>query len=554
MLRKNWPLLVLILLMLIGAFFRLWDLSNIPPGIYPDEAKNANDAITTIVNNDFKVFYPENNGREGLYIWLIALSFGWFGVSIFSLKIVSALAGILTILGTYLLTKEILLYAYKNSKTKLLPIATETIALFSAGLIAVSFWHINFSRIAFRAILVPLLLSFALWLTFNSLRTKKLLPALVAGAIWGIGFYTYIAFRVAILIPIFLITLAFLFYLIENKPWTNKGWLKKICIQDKWWKSSALFLSMGIVLVPIILYFAQNPQDFTGRSSGISVFDTDNPLFSLLKSIGVHIQMLFYQGDGNWRHNFSGEAQLVMPVGILFLAGIVYIFKSIKDSFKEKNWNAIIAYSTLIVSLGVMMLPAALTIEGIPHALRAIGLMPFVFIFASLGFLYLVRLFFPHRHHREEIWLFGFGTMIMIILIFASVQFPHYFLDWGENKAVENSFSKNYVDIGNYFNELPDNYQKYLIINVGHTGVEYPKSKKLPVDGQTTLFIQQTKNIPPLNTLYIEESQLPIEATENSIFIPLNATDEIKNLLRIQYPQGQELEFENFWVYKISKN
>src|SRR3989338_2140539 len=107
-LTKRKELIILILVLLIASFFRLWQLDSIPPGLYPDVALNGNEALETLKTGDFKVFYPENNGREGLMMWLIALSFSVFGVSVWSIKIVAAGAGILTVLGLYLLVKEIL--------------------------------------------------------------------------------------------------------------------------------------------------------------------------------------------------------------------------------------------------------------------------------------------------------------------------------------------------------------------------------------------------------------------------------------------------------------
>ncbi len=100
---KNKVVLFLLIILIIASFFRLWQLDTIPPGLYPDEAINGNEAIL----NPGQIFYPENNGREGLFINLISLSFLIFGISIWSLKIVPAVIGILTILGLYLLTKEL---------------------------------------------------------------------------------------------------------------------------------------------------------------------------------------------------------------------------------------------------------------------------------------------------------------------------------------------------------------------------------------------------------------------------------------------------------------
>ena len=112
----------LLIILLVAIFLRLWQLEVIPPGLYPDEAMNANDALNSLNLNDFKLFYSENNGREGLFMWLIALSFSIFGTSIWSLKLVPATIGILTVFGLYQLTKE-LFSRNKEYKTQAVNIA-----------------------------------------------------------------------------------------------------------------------------------------------------------------------------------------------------------------------------------------------------------------------------------------------------------------------------------------------------------------------------------------------------------------------------------------------
>lgn len=559
--KKHWVWIVLLLVLSFGMFFRFWALSEIPPGVYPDEAKNANDAVDTLLTGDYQLFYTENNGREGLFMWLIAWSFQAFGISVFGLKFVSALAGSLSILGTYLATKELLRYSTKDNglelKFKLSKINIETASLLAAGFLATSFWHINFSRIAFRASLVPLLISFGLYFTFKTLRTKKLLPALAAGVVWGAGFYTYIAFRMAILIPFGAVALAFIAYMIKNRPRLNIEWLKSACKEHKWWKVSALFVSMGATMAPLLISFYKHPEYFISRSSGISVFDAASPVVAFLKSLALHIQMLFFVGDANWRHNFSGEAQLAAPVAVMFAAGLIYSAIAILSGAKRKHWNSLVVHLTLLGGSGLMLLPAVLTTEGVPHALRAIGLMPFVFIYAALGFLYIVRLVFPHKHHREEIWPFVFGSALIIIMLLSSYQFTHYFAQWGRNEHVQGAFSKPYVEVGRYFNTASEQH-KYLVINDGGVLVTYPnqiispfhEGNKLPMAAQTTLFIQRTHDVALENTTYIMPDELPISAN-NSVFVPLVPREDIKDRLRNRYPQGIEVEIENLWIYKI---
>src|SRR3989338_1221912 len=168
--RKTFLLLLLILI--IAGFLRLYHITTVPPGLYPDEAMNGNNALQAIQTGNYKVFYPENNGREGLFINIQALFLKFFGVNSPSqissgetwegkpwvLRLPSAIFGILTVLGTYFLGKELF---------------SVRVGLFSAFLLATSFWHINFSHIGFRAIMAPFFLVWAIYFLLLALRKLK---------------------------------------------------------------------------------------------------------------------------------------------------------------------------------------------------------------------------------------------------------------------------------------------------------------------------------------------------------------------------------------------
>ena len=98
---------LLSIIVIIAAFLRLYNITELPPGLYPDEAMNGNNALESLSTGDWKIFYPENNGREGLFINIQALSIALFGNFPWALRAVSAIFGILTVLGVYFLAKEI---------------------------------------------------------------------------------------------------------------------------------------------------------------------------------------------------------------------------------------------------------------------------------------------------------------------------------------------------------------------------------------------------------------------------------------------------------------
>ena len=52
---------------------------------------NGNNALEANATGEYKIFYPENNGREGLFINIQAASIAIFGNHPWSLRIVSVL-------------------------------------------------------------------------------------------------------------------------------------------------------------------------------------------------------------------------------------------------------------------------------------------------------------------------------------------------------------------------------------------------------------------------------------------------------------------------------
>ena len=56
--KKTW--LILAIIIALAVFLRFFDLARVPPGLYPDEAMNGNNALEALANKDWKVFYPEN--------------------------------------------------------------------------------------------------------------------------------------------------------------------------------------------------------------------------------------------------------------------------------------------------------------------------------------------------------------------------------------------------------------------------------------------------------------------------------------------------------------
>jgi hypothetical protein len=102
---KIW--LVLGGIVLFAGFLRLYHITSTPPGLYPDEAMDGNNALEVIQTGHFQTFYIEDNGREGLYVNTLVFFIEAFGNKPWVVRLPAAIVGILTVVGMYFLGAEL---------------------------------------------------------------------------------------------------------------------------------------------------------------------------------------------------------------------------------------------------------------------------------------------------------------------------------------------------------------------------------------------------------------------------------------------------------------
>lgn len=434
--------LFLAFVLILAFFVRVWNIDQVPAGIYPDEAVNGIDAYRVITGQQpFAWFYPDNQGREGLFMNLIILSFSVFGITVLGLKFWSILFGVLTVLGTYLLTKEL----YRSRKA----------GLIAAFLVAVSFWAVNFARISFRANMLPFILVYASYFLFLGLRLRKYWPFLAGGLIFGIGLHTYIAFRIspAIFIVLFLAV-----------------WASRTDFLKTYWRHTLVFIAgFMITAFPMFITFYQHPEYLGSRSSSISVFSPEvnhgHPWITLGKSIGLTLQQYNVVGDMNWRHNYPPYPLLHPFIGVSFLIGLIIVIKQffalLYARIAKGAKNSHLEVTTLLLSwLVIMHAPEFLTFEGIPHALRAIGALPVVFIIATVPFIWLMNVYARRSHfNRVGAYLFIFA----IVLSAGIFDMVKYHVFWANAPEQHRSFQANLMDIARFIPTIPKDTPVYFV-------------------------------------------------------------------------------------------
>lgn len=418
----------LLAILFVAVFFRFWQLNSLPPGLHPDEAANGLD-IFRIFSGDLRVLYDTNGPRESLFFFLQAPFVWLLDNTILALRITPAAIGVLSVGVTYLWAKE-----WFDKK----------IALYTGFFYAVGVWAVTLSRDGYRANMVPLVVALNAWLTTKMLLTRKWYWAVLTGASYAAGLYTYFSYRL-ILLALIAVSAA---GLIKYKG-QLKGLLKPLGI---------MVASGAIALIPLGLYAVDHPADvISGRSSVAFTnpeLNNGEPLKTLGDTIVKTALMFNFKGDPNFRHNLGGAPMLEAATGIFFVLGFLVALRRIKD----------IRYFGLLAVFGAMMLPEIVTAEGIPHGLRAIGALPVVYMLAGVGLMELTGRYkgvFPRNPLAKSALSV---IMALVLLSTAAYSYQRYFVAWANSPETYEAYSEDAVSAAEYLNQNQFEGQRYVVI------------------------------------------------------------------------------------------
>lgn len=374
---------------LLGIGLRFTALSNIPTGIYWDEAAILADAKKVMQTGSdlhglspWHLIYPSyGDYKLAPYIWLTSGFVSIMGVSVFSLRLPSAIAGVLTIIIAGRLALLL-----KKQQAQLFSLATMLV-------VAISPWGILFSRAGFEGNVAGMFLCLSLLLMVESQKSQltiKWRSLLLALASLSAGLATWTYFSVRFVFPLVLLVLSGYFYQ-----------------QQKNCRQLLLTLVLGLsffTVMTIAMTQASFYREYTTlRLSTPSILNDDqniaaqvnqarqlsgNTLLSrlifnhktfmtatLIRHIAAHLNpnYLFLSGDANLRHS-TGAHGLFLLIFIFFLPwGMITLWQNQRY---------------LLWFLGcwwlVALIPASVPLEGVPHALRTLNaLVPASMIIAA---------------------------------------------------------------------------------------------------------------------------------------------------------------------------
>lgn len=420
LIKKHW---LLFLILLLAGILRFYKLGSNPPALSWDEAAWGYNAYSLGLTgkDEFGRFLPLNyfesfgDFKPPVYAYLTVLPVKIFGLTEFATRFPSALFGVLTVLLTYFLVKEI----FGIKKKVQLP-------LVAAFLLSISPWHIMLSRAAFEANVASFLIVAGVTLFLAGIRRKNRFLILSA-VCFALSLQTFNTAR--IFVPILIIVLAIVF---RKQLWQQR-------------KMSLIALAAGFLIILPAIPFLFSPQAklrfkevniFSGSDVVIvanqEVVNDGNVGWSklihnrrwgyarkYLRHFFDHFNpaFLFFKGDGNPKFSIQDVGQLYLWELPFLILGVLLLFKQ-----KRGYWWLIILW----LFLGIV--PAA-TARETPHALRIETSLPTWQILTALGVVagldWLKKLNLK-RNFKFLILVFSFSLLILNVVYFQHNYWRHY--------------------------------------------------------------------------------------------------------------------------------
>ncbi len=300
----------------LAVFLRTYRLSEIPAGIYVDETNGALGSLYILEGRGDSPFatgwYESPNG----FAYYMALLFKLFGANHGSLKAVSIIPAVLTVLAVYPLGRQLF---------------GPPTAIAAMLFMAVSRWHLTMSRWGWAEVAPLPFQVMATFLLVRGLRERRALDFAAGGLLAGLMVYTYLSSRLA------LITLA-----VFGMYWLLADPSGPIRSCRRHWQGFVLYLLSALLAVaPIAVTYMTNPFSFFNRVSEISIFNqvrAEHSWAPLVENIERHLKFFHQSGDRSGKHNLPGEPETDPVTGVLFVIGLGYGLVRFGDRRRGLLW------------------------------------------------------------------------------------------------------------------------------------------------------------------------------------------------------------------------
>ena len=439
---------------IFGALLRLLFLDKLPVSPNWDEVSHGINAYSILMTGKDEwgksfplIFRAFGDYKLPAYIYLSIVPVWLFGLNVFAVRLVSALAGVLAIPGIYLLVRQ--LFPEKTINLGKFSIRMEILAAF---ILAILPWHIFISRPALEANLALTFIIFGFYYLLRFFEDKaSLLPAVI---FLGLSLHTYNTARV--FVPLLIIASIIIYRpKIKLNLKTTLAVLLTIIFsglvifQVYMGEGTARYEKLKI-LSPETVFQIGERRSKSDLPPTLSRLVYNRPVYFISTVVKNYLSYLspnfFYQKWGaQYQFAIPKQNLLTLPVFLLAFFGFFTYLRWSKSSPGLQ-----FLYSWLLLS----PLAASLTIDP-PQALRPNPMIPALVIFAILGLIKLLE-FIPGN--KKNIVIGGVG--LWIIYTFATYVIS-YTTDYA--KQYSSSWQYGYSQVMAYVNDHHKEYDRVFI-------------------------------------------------------------------------------------------
>lgn len=362
----------LFLLLAIASFLIFYRFPTIPINVSYDEAAFANLAMS-LAKGGFHIYSPLATGHTTPYFYTILASFKLFGLSVWALRLPAAIFGVLTVIPAYNIFRLVFSQEYVEKKTKSPFLKKHDYVI--PTLLTFTFislrWYYNFARFSFEAtfLLFFELVSILFFLYYKNTKQGKYLIG--SGLFAGLAYNSYTPGRIFILLPLLFIFSDFTF----TKKRLN-GLIQHILL---------FAIPFAMMIAPLTIYFSQNKDIRINQLSYVTndKMEVGEKFAFAWDSTKRAASMFHIKGDMNGRHNYPGKPAVNPIIGLLFIIGLLYAIKHIKD---YRNMFFLIYFA-----LGILPMMLTYPWES-PNMLRSFTVIPSIVYFVGVALLLAYRL------------------------------------------------------------------------------------------------------------------------------------------------------------------
>ena len=515
----EWTLVAL--LVFGGLYLRLYRIDLIPWGLNNDEAINAIESreILEDPHHSFATLTTRGLNRETMFHYLAAFSFKSSGIElnllrampavfgltpryiaddlmdmVFPLRAVAIAAGTLTLLALYLFARRRFGWP---------------VALLATAFLAVSPWHILYSRVGERAVLAPLFAIATLGFFLDALETGRTRDHVAWGVCLGLGFWSYTSFRA---VPIALVA----FWLLRRPLGWTRGVAGPSARRAGW-----IALGLAAVLLAVLMVRSGiGPWGFVTRGAYAALVTPKasyglNLLFSLVMPHYSAPRYAVIQSDAFISDGMSPVYGLIgLPpettvVAALSALGLVYVL-----------WRALRRQDAVCGLLVLCFLSLLLTV-GLagPSLTRMLPNAPWLCLFAAL---FLRRLFEDMALVRPPLTTAIAALLVVPLAGWSALQgYGNYFLRAGKSEQAMQHFGATQTIMGMFVRSLQADQTIYVLHTLRVDTLRYLIGDRPDVhlvSDPSTLDLDGIIKMPRTATLVIELAR-PFAETMRSLIM-----------------------------------